>query len=145
MSPPKGRNASTTIPPPPLTLTPSSSHDDLADDPQPSQRNPRALIASIRGIISAARAGKKHPTVDGYAKIFASLDLLEAVLNDGDHIAVTLSSFKVDLIAELVAATARLPATSYASAAAATPRSAPPPPKSLPAAKPNELVVSMKS
>lgn len=102
------------------------------------------MITSIRETISAARANKKHPTVDGYAKIFASLDLLEALLDSRDQIATTLDSFTADLIAELVAATTRSPATSYASAVSSMTPPAITPRTATPAIKQTELTICLE-
>ncbi|KAF7354484.1 putative RNA-directed DNA polymerase from transposon X-element [Mycena venus] len=131
MSPPKGKNDAT--PPAPSSALPTPS-------PSPTER---VLIASIREIIAVARGNKKHPTVDGYAKINANLDLLDSILDVGDHVAATLTSFKADLIADLIAATSRSSTASYASTVSSAPPVALPAPKAPPAAKTNELIISL--
>ncbi|KAJ7882781.1 hypothetical protein B0H14DRAFT_3433275 [Mycena olivaceomarginata] len=143
MTSPKGKSDATHNTPSASTLTPSSSSDTIADTSDTSHSDPHALIASIRQIITVARGQKKHPTADGYAKIFANLTLLSAILDTKDYLATTLASFKADLVAELVATNARSPASSsYASAINSTRPPAPAPPKPSPAAKSNEFVVS---
>ncbi|KAJ7790955.1 hypothetical protein B0H14DRAFT_2625485 [Mycena olivaceomarginata] len=124
---------------------PSSCPLISANAPTP-QDTPQAHIASIRDIIGTARANKKNPTVNGYAQINASLDVLESILKAGDYVATALTSFRADLIADLVAATSRSSTTSYSSVARSNP--APPPPapsapKAAPAAKNNEFVISL--
>ncbi|KAJ7937474.1 hypothetical protein B0H13DRAFT_2302638 [Mycena leptocephala] len=138
--------------------TPSPSVEDLAEPSSSPRPTARALVASTREIIAVARGQKKHPTVDGYAKILANLDLrlqpfplepyldlLDAILDVGDHVATALTSFKADLIAELLATTSRSSTGSYASAARAAPPPPSPPatPKAPPAAKPNEFIISL--
>ncbi|KAJ7835664.1 hypothetical protein B0H14DRAFT_3461204 [Mycena olivaceomarginata] len=144
MNPPEGKDDANPQPPPPSIPTPSNSADDLAD--AAPRNTPIEHITSIREVIATARANKKNPTIAGYAKINASLDALESILKAGEYVATALTSFRADLIADLVAATSRTSTASYSSIV----RSAPPPPapastapKSPPAAKTNEFVISL--
>ncbi|KAJ7843916.1 hypothetical protein B0H14DRAFT_3688226, partial [Mycena olivaceomarginata] len=141
-----GTPAATPPTPSPFLPTPSKSADDLANVIPTPQDTPQAHIASIRDIIGTARANKKHPTVNGYARINASLDVLESILKAGDYVATALTSFRADLIADLVAATSRSSTTSYSSVARSNPAPLPPAPsapKAAPAAKNNEFVISL--
>ncbi|KAF8210821.1 hypothetical protein K438DRAFT_1752589 [Mycena galopus ATCC 62051] len=118
--------------------------DKATNDATPN--TPQAHVVSIREIIAVARGQKKHPTANGYALINASLDLLNTMLEAGNFLATALSSFKTNLVADLLAATSRA-STLYAATARAFPNPSPPPapipPKSPLAVKPNELVISL--
>ncbi|KAJ7661699.1 hypothetical protein B0H14DRAFT_3077201, partial [Mycena olivaceomarginata] len=99
------------IPPLPLPST-----RDLPDD-LPPQDTPKSLVSTIRDTLSVARA-KKSVTVATYAKLFTALDTLDLLLQSEDRVEASLKAFKADILAA---------PSSYASTAASSALSAPPP------------------
>ncbi|KAF7372967.1 TY3B-TY3B protein [Mycena sanguinolenta] len=123
-----------------------SSSPQLDPDAPVNTKNPRAMIAAIRGMLSHARAAKKNLTVAAYAECFSLLDSLDSLLNDGDHISSVLSAFKNDLLSQIHSSFTRSSAPSYSTVASSTPR-APSTPDSVPPSPPpsrrNEFVISL--
>lgn len=107
---------------------------------------PALLIATVRDILSHTKARKKSLTINNYSECFATLDALDRLLDNNDHIEASLKAFKTDLLAELASAPFRAPSASYASAAALPPSttSAPaPPPARAPVVKTREVTITL--
>ncbi|KAJ6477169.1 hypothetical protein C8R47DRAFT_1075483 [Mycena vitilis] len=102
--------ASTALP------SPSPSSSDLPDLSEPSPHDPKAQIATIRGILSHNKAkGKKLTQID-FASCFNALDTLDRLLDSNDLIESSLQAFKAELLGEISAMTPK--PVSYASATA---------------------------
>ncbi|KAJ6572481.1 hypothetical protein DFH09DRAFT_1079686 [Mycena vulgaris] len=106
--------------------------------------SPRALIANVHDILAQKKSKKKSPTINNYSVIFASLDALDRLLDNSDHIEASLKVFKADLLAELASTPSRTPSSSYASAAASPLSASPvpsPPPARAPIVKTREVTI----
>ncbi|KAJ7015766.1 hypothetical protein C8F04DRAFT_1365997 [Mycena alexandri] len=99
--------------------SPSSSTSELPDEIPDPPNTPRALIEVIRRVISTNKAKKTSKlTQANYTEIFASLDALDTLISDGEHLESALEKLKRELIAELKSPTPTTPtARTYASAA----------------------------
>ncbi|KAJ7115226.1 hypothetical protein C8R44DRAFT_739821 [Mycena epipterygia] len=81
---------------------PSQAPPDPPIDTTIPQHSPRTLIATICNILAETKL-KKNPTIASYSVLFNSLDALDRLLDNSDHIEALLKTFKADLLAEVAA------------------------------------------